>query len=296
MKRQIHALNRYRNEKFALIILIPALILFLIFSYTPLIMALFRSFKSSATGEWVGFENYDFVLKTPAFMQSFKNVLIMASIVIVLIMILSFAFAHLIIHVTPKIAGITKTLIYVPGLMSPVVTMIIINLLIRYGKGLISSILISLDMDLIYFNIDGIWPYTIIIIATLWLALGYNTLIMLAGRLNVPKEYYEAAQIDGANKFKLMIYITIPNMKNYFLLMLVNLVVINLQMMEIPLFLTGGGPVDSTLTPALYLYNSFNDLTRDRNVTIAGSILVMLLIVFINLIAFKFIRSKRIDD
>jgi ABC-type sugar transport system permease subunit len=162
-------------------------------------------------------------------------------------------------------------------------------------RGLITSILISLDMDPVSFTSDGIWPY-VAFRPTLWLGLGYNTLVMYAGLINIPKDYYEAARIDGASPWQCLWSITIPNMKNYFVLIIINLVTVNLQMMEIPYIMTGGGPLNRTLTPVLYLFNSFRDPNRPQNVTIAGAILVMLLISTVNVIVFRFVRSRRSED
>ena len=82
-------------------------------------------------------------------------------------------------------------------------------------------------------------------------------------------------------------------MKNYFVLVCISLVTANLQMFEIPFMVTGGGPLESTLTPVMYLYNSFRDPGRPQNVTIAGALLVMILIMVINIVVFKTVRSEK---
>ena len=85
-------------------------------------------------------------------------------------------------------------------------------------------------------------------------------------------------------------------MKNIFILSLINLITGSLQMLDIPYMITGGGPLDMTMTPSLYLFNSFRDVNRPQNVTIAGSILIMIVIVTINIIAFKCIHSEKMED
>ena len=119
---------------------------------------------------------------------------------------------------------------------------------------------------------------------------------MYAGLMNVPRQYYEAAALDGAGPLRRMFNITIPGMRNYFILMLVNLITGTLQMMEIPYLITGGGPLEKTLTPALYLFNSFRDAGRSQNVTIAGALLIMVLTVLMNVIAFRMIRSQKSEE
>ena len=67
-------------------------------------------------------------------------------------------------------------------------------------------------------------------------------------------------------------------------------------MMEVPLMMTGGGPSNSTLTPVLYLFNSFRDPSRPDNVTIAGAILIMIFIMTVNIFVFKTIKTRRSED
>lgn len=285
-----------RNAKWAYLFILPAFLFLLVFSYSPLILSIFRSFTEYSTGKFVGFENFMFVLKTPAFVKSIRNVLFLSMAVVVLQTVFSFLMAQLIYSVPQKLGNAVKIAIYIPNMMSGVITAIIFNLLLRYNRGLFDGIMISLNLDPIYFAQDGYWPFLCIVIPTIWLGFGYNSILMLSGRLSIPREYYEAARIDGASSFKQMICITIPNMANYFILMIVNLITANLQMLELPMFITGGGPDQSTITPAMYIFQSFGDAMRDRNISIAGSLLIMIPIGLLNILAFSLIKSKRSED
>ena len=189
--------------------------------------------------------------------------------------------------------NVLLTVAFIPFFISGIVASVIFNLLINYGGGLFTSLLIDAGKDPIAFAVEGKWPYIIIIVITIWMTFGYQTLIMYAGLLQIPKSLYEAAQLDGANFWHQTLFITIPNMKNYFVLVCISLVTANLQMFEIPFMVTGGGPLESTLTPVMYLYNSFRDPGRPQNVTIAGALLVMILIMVINIIVFKTVRSEK---
>lgn len=295
-RRQRKNTFRYRYSGTAYAMLAPAILLLVVFSTIPLLMALVRSFQDYHTKEWAALENYDYVLKTPAFTGSFENVLLFIAIIVSAMIVLSFLFAHVLRAIDPRLSGVVKVILYIPCLISGVVTAIIYMFLMNYGGGLFTSIFISLGMQPISFQTQGIWPYVCIIIPTLWGGFGYNSLVMYAGLMNVPKQYYEAAAMDGAGALTRMFCITIPNMRNYFILMLVNLITGTLQMMEIPYLITGGGPLEKTLTPALYLFNSFRDAGRSQNVTIAGALLIMILTVLINTIAFRLIRSKKSEE
>ena len=69
-----------------------------------------------------------------------------------------------------------------------------------------------------------------------------------------------------------------------------------MQMMEIPYMMTGGGPLNATLTPVLYLFNSFRDPNRPQNVSIAGALIIMVFIAFVNVFVFKVVKSEKSQD
>lgn len=284
---------RYRYKKTAYLMLAPALILLTIFVIWPLIMAVVRSFQDYNTGDFVGLYNFVYILKTASFIKSFRNVFLMTAIIVVLTMVLTFLCALLMRSLQNRMGYFVRACIFVPFFISGIVASVIFNLLINYGGGLFTSLLIGAGKDPIAFAVEGNWPYIIVITISIWMVFGYQSLIMYAGLLQIPKSYYEAAQLDGANFVAQTWYITLPNMKNYFVLICINLVTANLQMFEIPFMLTGGGPLESTLTPVMYLYNSFRDPGRPQNVTIAGALLVMILIMAINILVFKTVRSEK---
>lgn len=296
---------RFRNAKYAYLMLLPAFILLTVFVIIPLLMAFVRSFQDYRTGSFVWFYNYEYVLglKTlfkegaaSTFLRSFGNALLFTVIITVCMMLLSFFFALVLKNMNNRLGNVAKTLIYVPFFISGIIASIIFSLLTNFGGGLINSILISLNHDPVSFENQGILPYIAVIVPTLWLGFGYNTLVMYAGILNIPKEYYEAAEIDGANGWHKLIHITLPSMKNYFVLIVINLVTANMQMMEVPYMMTGGGPLQKTLTPVLYLFNTFRDPNSPTNVTIAGALIVMVFIAIVNIFVFRVVRSEKSQD
>lgn len=293
-RRKRSNLNRH-NEIASLLMILPAFALLTIFCIVPLIMAFVRSFQDSTTGEFVNFNNYQYVLTNVTFQKSFTNVLIIGACLIVLQLVLSFLYAMLLRKTPDKISYIIRVLIYIPNLIAPVLVSIVFNLLINSSGGLFASISFSLGKDAINFTIDGIWPYVLIIGASIWGGFGYSTLIMYAGLLSIPKVYYEAAAIDGANSFQCMTKITLPSLRNALLLSLVGQITGALQMLDVPMFMTGGGPVDKTMTPALYLFNLFKG-NAYKNTAIAGSIIVMIIIVGLNVLAFNFIKSRGAEE
>lgn len=290
---------QYRNKWYGYGMLAPGFILLTIFVMVPFGIALYRSFTDyfayNDNVQFVWFQNYVRILQDESFFKSLGNVVLMTLIYTVIMVLISFGFAFVIKKLSPKLAGITKIICYIPFLLSGIVLSVVF-IFIFSNNGLINAIRIANDQDRIVFNADGIWPYVIIILPMIWGGFGYNSLIMLAGLLSIPKDYYEAAQIDGATPWKSLFKITIPNMKNYFVLIIINLITGGLQMFELPMMMTGGGPLEQTLTPVLFIFLQKQNPSLQECQIMAGSILIMIPIALINILVFKVIRSEKSMD
>ena len=289
----------YRNKWYGYAMLAPGFILLTIFVIVPFVIALYRSFTDyyayNQNVTFVWFDNYVRILQDASFFRSLWNVVLMTLIYTVIMVLITFAFAHVIKKLSPRLASMTKIICYIPFLISGVVLSIIF-LFIFSNNGLINAIRVNDDMDRIVFNQDGMWPYIIIILPMIWGGFGYNSLVMLAGLLNIPKDYYEAAEMDGADAWQKLMHITIPNMKNYFVLIIINLITGGLQMFELPLMMTGGGPLEQTLTPVLFIFLQKQNPSLQECEIMAGSILIMIPIALINLLVFKVIKSEKSMD
>ena len=298
-KRQRHNKFHYRNKWYGFAMIAPGFILLTIFVLIPFAIALYRSvtdyYAYNDNVQFVWFDNYIRILQDDSFFKSLGNVMLMAVIYTVIMVLLSFAFAHVIKKLSPKLASMTKIICYVPFLLSGIVLSIIF-LFIFSNNGLINALRVDNGMERIVFNQDGIWPYVLIILPLLWGGFGYNSLVMLAGLLNIPNDYYEAASIDGASAWDKLIYITLPSMKNYFVLIIINLITGGLQMFELPLMMTGGGPLEQTLTPVLFMFFQKQNPSLQECEIMAGSILIMIPIALINILVFKVIRSEKSMD
>ena len=297
VNKKRHNRYRYRGQTTAYLMLAPAFILLSVFVILPLVLAIVRSFQDYNTKELVGFANYIYLFEMDKlFYKSFFNALLMTTILTVVMLVISFLFANVLKAMDNKLGKLAKVLVYVPFFISGIIASVIFTLIFNYGGGLITVICINMNVDPISFTNDTTLAYISILLPTIWLGFGYNTLVMYAGLINIPEDYYQAANVDGANGFQKMLYITIPNMRNYVVLLVINMVTAYMQMMEVPLMMTGGGPSNSTLTPVLYLFNSFRDPSRPDNVTIAGAILIMIFIMTVNIFVFKTIRTRRSED
>ena len=275
--------------------ILPALILLTIFVFIPLIMAIYRSFfdKTASGNSFVGLFYYIKVLKNNNFFKSILNVFKFAFIITTVQIILSFLFANVLTRVKGRYGIFCRTIIYLPYLLSGIVVAVIFTLLTTYNGGILNSILESMNLNPVAWNNDKFFSPISIIIPTLWIGFGYTTLVLYAGLINIPRDYYEAAEIDGATFWQSLFYISIPLLKRYFILLIITSVVANLQMYEIPMIMTNGQPLNKTMTPVLYImHNRANGNISDSEIT-AMAILVMIVILIINSFVFYLFKDKK---
>lgn len=290
---------RKQDHITAYLMILPAFAILVIFVLYPLIMAVTKSFTNwNFYGEtkFIGLENYKQVVRNIYFQKSIVNSLKFVAILVPSQIILAFFFAHAVKNLTGKFASFVKVSIYVPTVIAGVVASVIFIFILDYRAGLLNQILKSFGIPRIAYANDPFLATLAVCLVVIWLGFGYNTLVFYAGLLNVPKEYYEAAQVDGANSFQQLFKITLPSMKNVFVLISVNLVTGTLQLYDVPYMLTGGGPAQTTQTPMIYLLNNFRDASKNMGLTLAGAILMMVIIGLCSSVVFRVISSEKSLD
>lgn len=296
----IHKFNKRKQEAITGFIMIaPAVILLTIFVFIPLIMAIYRSFfDTNGFGTtFVGLDYYIKTIKNSDFMSSILYVLCYAVIITVVQMIISFLFANVLVRIKGRYGIFVRTIIYLPYLLSGVIVSIIFYLLTAYNGGVINHIIGLFNGEPIAFDSTVFWGSLSIIIPTIWIGFGYTTLVMYAGLINIPRDYFEAAEVDGAGFWQRTFFITLPCMKNYFILLIVTSIVANLQMYEIPLMMLGNGLASRKIsTPVLYIMNqkAKGANISDSEIT-AMALILMVIILIINSIVFYMFRDRKED-
>jgi ABC-type sugar transport system permease subunit len=276
--------------------LLPALLGLSVFVVVPLVMAVQKSFydwnfyKDSV---YVGLQNFRLILTNKVFQRAIVTAFKFVLILVPLQVIVQFAFANVLVGLSNRFSNIIKVVIYIPGIIAGIIAGIIFTFIFEYKGGLANQLITALGGSRIAFRNNAFWAIISICFPVVWLGLGGGTILNFAGLVNVPGEFYEAASIDGASSFQKLIYITIPQMKNIFVLQTIGMTTGTLQILEVPMIMTGGGPREQTLTPMLYMYNNFRDQGRSMGYTVAGALLMMVLIAAINSLVFAIIRSEK---
>ncbi|MGF2949705.1 carbohydrate ABC transporter permease [Microbacterium alcoholitolerans] len=296
--RRRHDRYRHRDTKLAFLMLAPVVLLLGIFVIWPAIYAGYLSFQDWSfykDPEFVGWKNFTDVLSDPLFLATIGRGFAFVLMTVPVMLILAYLFSSLVVAVSRSFASILKVSIYIPTIISAVIASIIFVLIYDYSGGLLNAFLGVFGIDPIAWIGDPAWALLAIAIPAIWLGMGLTSLIMVAAMVDIPAEYYEAAAMEGAGWWQKTFYITIPQMKNVFLYLLVTGFVAAIQQFELPLVMTNGGPLDSTTLPNLFIFNHFRN---DINVgySIAAALLLFVVLGTVSALVFKFVNSERLVD
>ncbi|AMS05420.1 ABC transporter permease [Acidipropionibacterium acidipropionici] len=293
-----HRRFRYRYAKLAYLMLAPAVVLLGIFVIWPAIYAIYLSFQDWSfykAPSFVGFQNFVNVLTDPLFSDAIVRGLKFVLMTVPIMLVLAFLFSCLVVSVGKKFATVLKVSIYLPTIISTVITSIIFTIIYDYSGGLLNWLIGLFGLDAIPWLGDPKYALKAIAIPAIWLGMGLTSLIMVSAMVDIPEEFYEAASMEGANWWKKTIYITIPQMKNVLLYLLVTDFVASLQQYELPLVMTNGGPLDSTMLPNLFIFSHFRG---DPTVgySIAAALLLFVVLGAISAVIFRVVSSEKSVD
>ena len=282
----------------AYLLLSPIVVLLTIFVIIPFLYAFKVSFYNWSfyqESTFVGFQNFYMVLTDDLFIESIWVGLKFAFLVVPAMLILSFLFANIIKNMGSGFASFVKTSIYIPTIISGIVASVIFVFIFDYAGGLANYVLGLFGVEPKAWLADVATALPSIAAPAVWLGFGLTTLIMLAGLHDIPKSYYEAAELEGAGTFIKMWYITIPLMRNVILYLLVTGFTAQISQFELSLVMTGGGPLSATTTPNLYILNHFRNDVMVGN-SIAASLLLFVVLGSISAIIFRVLNSEKAID
>ena len=234
---------RFRDGRLAYLLILPAFVLLGIFVVWPAIYAAYLSFQDWSfykPAVFVAFKNYTDVLKDPLFIAAIKRGFMFVLFTVPTTLVLAFLFSSLVVSVSRRFADTLKVSIYLPTIISGVITSIIFVLIYDYSGGILNWFLGFFGVEPIAWLGDPQWALLAIAVPAIWLGMGLTSLIMVAAMIDIPSEFYEAASLEGANWWQKTFYITLPQMKNVGLYLLVTGIIGAIQQYELPLVMTGG--------------------------------------------------------
>lgn len=285
---------QYYKKYAPYLFLLPAGIILVLFFFIPFFETIILSFKDYSTSiynpTWVGLANYIELMKSPIFYKVLGNTFIYLFVAVPILAIVPLILAILI---NQKIRGITfyKILIYLPVIVSIVVAVIAFKWLYAQ-QGILNFFLAQIGLNPIGWLTDTRFALYSVIIVTIWKGVGYYMMIYLAGLMSVPKELYEACDIDGASFFKKHLTVTIPHIMPTIALVSTISAISAMKVFAEIYVMTKGGPLNSSKTIVYYIYErAFENLDLGYASALAVVLLVLVMAFsLINILCFE--RNK----
>jgi len=259
----------------------PFYVLFALFSLFPLGWALYLSFNRwSGFGDmqWVGLDNYAAMLRETSTFKAVVNSLVFAAAIVPTGVFLALFFAVLLNIRGLAARGVFRTIYFLPFLTSTVIVGIVFTSLLDDTYGWLNGALRAVGLDGVSWLRNVVWAKVSIITLTHWQGLGYSILIMLGGLQSLPREVYEAAEIDGAGAWDRFWRITLPLMRPVMLFVTITGTIGVLNMFEQPYILTRGGPQYATMTMTYRLYELAFQTTRYGDGAALGYLIAVIVI------------------
>ncbi|RED65426.1 MULTISPECIES: sugar ABC transporter permease [Cohnella] len=205
--------------------LLPGIVLLLLFSYVPMvgIVIAFQQFIPTHGlfgSEWIGWDNFRYAFELPDFRLVMRNTLFISSMKIVAGTIAALITALLLNEIGRMWfkRGI-QTLIYLPHFLSWVILGGILIDILSPSNGIIGQILSSFGLEPVFFLGSNSWFPYVIVISDVWKEFGFSTIVYLAAMTSINPTLYEAARMDGANRWRQTWHITLPGMRPIIILL-----------------------------------------------------------------------------
>ena len=273
----------------------PAVGLAALFLLLPLVLAFVYSFAEIAplSGKitWIGLENYAAMVTDPTFYRSALNTAIFTIATVPGSMAIGLAFAVLMNSVLPG-RRVVRTLIYLPLVISGVAVGLIGTFLYNETVGVFDQILQAVGLPGVPWQSNGPAAFLSVVLITLWIRVGFNMIIYLAGLQAVPVELYEASQTEGATGWQRFRHITLPLLgPSSFFLLIMN-VIYSFQVFDTIYVLTNGGPGSATEVLGTYAYKTAFGATRDQGYGAAIGVVIFFLTLAFTIFQWRYNRTR----
>lgn len=245
------------TERAGYLMSLPYVLYFLLFTSFPLFFSLiliFHKWNIVAPMQWIGLRNFARLFQDVLFFKSILNTLIFLIIHIPTQIIIALILAIL-LNQQIRARGFFRAIFFMPVVVSGVVITILWQQLYAYETGLLNVVLSKIGLPRVPWLISPDWAMPSIALMATWKNVGLYIVLFLVGLQNIPRYLYEAAEIDGARPLQRFFYITLPALNSTIVLVVILSTIGGFSLFIEPFVMTGGGPMNSTLSAMLYIYN-----------------------------------------
>jgi multiple sugar transport system permease protein len=251
-----------KTERAAWVLAAPALIVIAVFFFLPVCAALVLSLTdfdlyalaSLKNLRFIGMDNYLQLLRTPLFWKALANTLIFVVAGVPLSIMASLGAALLINAQLAWCKPLLRTVFFAPVVTSMVAVAVIWRYLYHTRYGVINYVLDLLHLGPVDWLGDPHFAMPAIVIFAVWKNFGYNMIIFLAGLQSIPRDLYEAAELDGARRLAVLRHITLPALAPTMFMVSILTMTGYFQLFAEPYVMTQGGPLQSTVSVLYFMY------------------------------------------
>lgn len=286
---------RHRHAVIAYTILTPMLLYFVIFTWLPIAVLGVFSLTEWNVVQWpptfVGLDNYVKIFTDPYYHNVAKVTLTLGLSVLILNMGLGL-FIALLLNERIRGRGTYRTIWYLPVVISGAVMAQTLAIFLYPGQsGVFNSLIALVGLKAVIWTQSTFWMPVWVVLFSVWRGVGGVVIFFLAGLQSIDPILYEAARVDGADRWRSFRHVTIPQLAPITLFVFVTQCVGALQMWEAPLVLTFGGPDNSTRTMVYSLYSdAFGNLTM--GLATAQSVILLVVLMALSAFNLRFFRVK----
>ncbi len=289
--------SAWRDSLIAWSFAAPFLILFLVFMAGPILVAFVSSFtdlrvtdiRNPLAVEFIGLENYAAVLGDERFQKAAANTAVFVLVGIPLTIVLGLAAAVGVNQGIVKLRTLFRVGFYLPVVTSIVAIAVVWRLLLGTDIGLVNGTLTIFGIEGPGWLTDERYALWSIIAMAAWRNFGFLMVIFLAGLQTIPRDLYEAAEVDGAGRWQRFMGITLPLLRPTILFAAVITGIGYVQFFEEVFVMTQGGPLNSTLSLSLYAYSQFS--FGNYGYTAAIAFVLFVAIAAVTFVQFRVLRE-----
>jgi cellobiose transport system permease protein len=289
------------------VFLSPYILLYFTFGFIPIIFSLYVSFTSwdgIKDKKFVGLDNYLYLFNPDSyFFKSVGNTLLFIVMTLPFQMLFGLLIASLLYSRFVKWKGFYQLINFLPYIVTPVAVGLMFNLLFDWQTGFINKVLILFGWvsEEIYWLGEPGYARFVIALMLFWKGFGYTMVFFLAGLANIPRDLYEAAQVDGASPFNMLLRITLPLLKPVTTFVLITGIIGGFQLLEEPMLLLGGfggggsavigGPDRCCLTTVWNMYDTAFGSTTRYGLGSAISYGLCIIIALVSITGYRFLNK-----
>jgi ABC-type sugar transport system permease subunit len=278
--RRNHMLKTWNKYKAPYLFILPFFLLFLVFQLIPSLWTIaisLTNWKGIGTPEFCGMDNYKKLVIDNMFWEALRNTVVYWITGLVFILVLSVLIASLLNSDMLRGRAFFRTVTFLPNICAAIAMGLIFRMLFDENAGLINELMVFVGFEKVPWLTSTRYSRIPVIMLNVWRNTPWFTMIVFSGLLNISRDYYEAATVDGANRWKQFCYITLPSLGNILFFCSITLTVDSWKLFNESYILPGPGTSNTSLFQ--YMYESGFNIFNMGYASAIGVILIVILAV-----------------